>query len=111
MRLKEVNGKMVHGFLAAVGQELGAAGLQSLYDEAREVFEQFLAGVVVPVAFGSQTVAVEYQRTSGSRDARVEVPPIRREQPRPAQHVTVTHGLHGRESLLRRRHVPPCLRG
>ena len=83
----------------AGGIELGgfnpfdACGLEAGHEDLGHAFEQFVAEIMIAVAFLAQAAAVEKNRLCWFVGHGVEVPVIRWEKPGPAQDVTRADGL------------------
>src|SRR5215831_19337299 len=78
-------------------QHLQPRGVQPLCDNRGDPLEQFVAEARVLVAFLAQAFSVERKRPRRLDRARVEAPFVRRDQPRPTQHIA------GAQSQYRRR--------
>src|SRR5258708_7928798 len=77
-----------------------AGGLQPLHQHLRHALGQFITKGWILLRLGAQTGAIKEYGLRPLQRARVEMPAIRREKPRPAQHVAGADGLDWRRDAV-----------
>src|SRR5690349_8373540 len=74
---------------------LEARSLQALDHNLGEPLHQLVTKVVILLALFPQTASVKGDQLHRSESTHIEMPPVRREEPRPAQRLPLIEGLDG----------------
>src|SRR3989338_5156890 len=90
-------------------EELQAGGLQPLAEDLGEALEQLVAQFRILLAFRAQARGVELQGHGDLERARVELLAMRRDEPRPAQHLPGLQRLDHDRTGARHENLHPHL--
>src|SRR5215472_15476511 len=86
-------------------EQLQSCRLQSLHHNLCNALDKFVAEVVIGLAFAAQAHPIQGNGSRRLNNACAEMPAVRREEPRPAQHLARFDGLNGDSPALSSKHL------
>src|SRR5215212_5048721 len=90
--------------IAVYIEEPQPGGLEPLHDYVGEPLDEFVAQVMVIIAFSAEAPGIKSYGPGQVEGAPVEMPPVGREEPRPAEHVPFVEGFNGNWPAPRHEH-------
>ena len=76
-------------------QKLKPRCLQPLYHDTGKALHQGISEVMIRITFGAQALSIKAKGTCQDNGLGIEMPTVRRKEPRPPEHLVVLNGGDG----------------